>query len=161
MKVAKYILIFALAAKAVYAYATHHPSEEELFRINGVVHQVHLGVQGTSTYFLIASDGDVLKYSSYYGIVWPGMERIAKGEAVSILAEKNKLKKGQFIAGREFWIWKLTKGDAVIVKYEDVLDMIKKKEASENVYINYLLYFAFAFLLFAYIQKALSNASEG
>jgi plasmid replication initiation protein len=48
------------------------------------------------------------------------------------LLKKNKLKKGQFITGKVFWIWELTKGDDIIVKYEDVLSMVKNEEAREN-----------------------------
>jgi hypothetical protein len=86
--VAGYVLLFALTAKIVYMYATHHPSKEDLFFVKGVVHKVHLGGQGTLTYFIVESNGQVNRYSSYYGKVWPGMENIVKGDIVSILAEK-------------------------------------------------------------------------
>jgi len=159
IKAANYILLLALAAKAVHVYATHHPSKDELLHIDGVVQQASLGGHGRSTYFLIESDGETVTCSSYYGMVWPGMERIAKGETVSVLAERNKLRKGQYVTGKAFWIWQLTTADETIVTYEEVHEMSKRREAGEKIYINYLLYFAFAFSLFAYIQKWPAKAS--
>lgn len=159
VKAANYILLLALATKAVHAYATHHPSKDALLHIHGVVQQASLGGHGRSTFFLIESDGETITCSSYYGMVWPGMERIAKGETVSVLAERNTLRKGQYVTGKAFWIWQLTTADKTIVTYEEVREMSKRREAGEKIYINYLLSFAFAFFFFAYIQKWPAKAS--
>ena len=91
LSTAGYIFIFSLAAKGVFLYGAQHPSKKDLIFVSGVVKQLRLGGQGKATFFRIESDRGTHHYSSYYGKVWPGMERIHLEDRVQILAERNKL----------------------------------------------------------------------
>ncbi len=91
ISVAGYVLIFAIAAKGVSLYESQHPLKEELLFVNGIVREVRLGGEGKATWFQIEVKGRTNRYSSYYGMVWPGMEHIQEGDRLEVLAERNKL----------------------------------------------------------------------
>ena len=101
LSAAGYIFVIALAAKGIFLYESQHPSKNNLIFVNGVVKKLKLGGQGKSTYFRIDSDRGTHRYSSYYGKVWPGMERIRIKDQVQMLAERNKLKRGELLTGKQ------------------------------------------------------------
>jgi hypothetical protein len=150
---AGYIFVLALAAKGIFLFGSQHPSKDELLFVEGIVRQVRLGGQGTSTWFQIESDGGTHRYSSYYGRVWPGMERIRPDDRVEVFAERNKLNKNELITGRQYYIWELIHRNQIIVAYEDVRSLITGKESTLNRYANGVLAASVVFLVIAYTRK--------
>jgi hypothetical protein len=136
VKAAVYLFMIALSAKGIALYATHHPMKDDLISVSGIVKKVRLGGEGKSTYFRIESGNGTNRYSSYYGKVWPGMERIKSGDMLSLLTERNKLYKNEFISGKQYYIWELIHQKQVIMNYEDVRMMVQDIEATEHRYIN-------------------------
>ncbi|NOR65059.1 MAG: hypothetical protein GQ468_03480, partial [Candidatus Scalindua sp.] len=99
--------MFAVCAKGVSFYANQHPLKEELLSVHGTIKDVRLGGLGKATSLQIKSEHGTHRYSSYYGKVWQGMERIQSGDRVDLLAERNRLNKNEFIAGKRYYIWEL------------------------------------------------------
>jgi len=153
VSLAGYIFIFAIAAKGVALYENQHPQKEDLLVVNGIVRQVRLGGEGKSTWFQIEKDGRRNRYSSYYGMVWSGMEHIQEGDRVNVLAERNRLSRGELITGKQYYIWELIHLNRVIVAYEDIHEMVQSKEETLNQYINGFLTVSTVFLIIAYIRK--------
>ena len=143
----------ALAAKGIFLYGSQHPSKKDLIFVNGVVKKLKLGGQGKSTYFKIESDRGTHRYSSYYGKLWQGMERIHLENRVQLLAERNKLNRGDLLTGKQYYIWELIHENEVIVPYEDVRNLVKGKEKTINQYANVALACSTVFLLFTYYRK--------
>jgi hypothetical protein len=153
LSVAGYLFIFAIAAKGVSLYASQHPSKEDLIVVDGIVKKMRLGGNGKSTSFQIKTHNGTHVYSSYYGIVWPGMERIRLSDRVHVLAERNKLNKNEPITGKRYYIWELIHRDRVIFSYDDIHGLVTDKEESFNRYLNGILAVSAIFLLIAYIHK--------
>ncbi len=160
LSLAAYIFVLALAAKGVFLYGSQHPPKEGLLVVRGVVKQVRLGGRGNSTRFRIESDGGTFRYSSYYGKVWPGMERIQPEERVQVLAERNKLNKNELLSGKQYYIWELIHDNQVIVAYDDVRELVEGKEAIANRYASGALAASAVFILIACIRKAFLNREE-
>jgi hypothetical protein len=150
---AGYIFIFAIAAKGIFLYGSHHPQKDELFSVNGIVKEVRLGGEGKATSFQIEVEGTTNRYSSYYGKVWSGMEHIQARDRVNVLAERNKLSRGEIISGKQYYIWELVHRNRVIVAYEDVHELVRSKEKILNRYINSFLKISSVLLIIAYIRK--------
>jgi hypothetical protein len=157
LSAAGYIFIMALAAKGIFLYGSQHPSKNNLIFVNGVVKKLKLGGQGKSTYFRIDSDRGTHRYSSYYGKVWPGMERIRIKDQVQMLAERNKLKRGELLTGKQYYIWELIHENQVIVSYEDIRNLVKGKEENLNQYANVILACSAIFLLLACYRKIIQR----
>lgn len=153
LSVAGYLFIFAIAAKGVYFYGSQHPSKEELIVVYGIVKKMRLGGNGKSTSFQIKSHNGTHVYSSYYGVVWPGMELIRLHDQVHVLAERNKLNKNELITGKRYYIWELIHREKVIFSYDDIRELVNGKEESFNRYLNGILAVSALFLLIAYIRK--------
>jgi hypothetical protein len=81
------------------------------------------------------------------------MELIQPEDLVQVLAERNRLNKNELISGKKFYIWELIHHNQVVVAYEDVHDMIKATEATENRYVNGFLAASVVLLLIAYVRK--------
>jgi len=96
-------------------------------------------------------------YSSYYGKVWPGMERIHIKDQVQMLAERNKLKRGELLTGKQYYIWELIHENQVIVSYEDICNLVKGKEENLNQYAKVILACSAIFLLFACYRKIIQR----
>ncbi len=152
--------MFAVCAKGVYLYESQHPLKEELLSVQGIIRDVHLGGKGKATALHIESKHGTHRYSSYYGKVWPGMELIEAGDQVNVLVERNKLNRNELIAGKEFYIWELTHQHHLIIRYEDVRDMVQGKEATVNRYINLWLVVSFIFLIIAYVRKVVQKLTH-
>lgn len=155
MKVSVYFFIFALCAKGVHYYANNHPTKDELLHITGTVTEVRLGGQGRATKLEVKSSYGTHIYSSYYGKVWPGMERIKTGDKVYILAERNKFNKNELFSGKSYYIWELKHQGQIIINYNDVIKFVGEKEAMVNRYINYWLVISFFFLMYALVRRDL------
>jgi len=153
LSAAGYIFIFAIAAKGIALYGSQHPQKEDLLSVNGIVRKVRLGGEGKATYIQIDVKGITNRYSSYYGIVWPGMENIQEGDTVNMLAERNKLSRDELISGKQYYIWELIHRNRVIVAYEDVYELVRSRENILNRYINSFLKISSALLIIAYIRK--------
>ena len=153
LSLAGYLLLLAIAAKGVFIYGSQHPLKEDLIIVDGIVKRIRLGGNGKSTSFQIKSDNGTHVYSSYYGLVWPGMERIQIEDWVHILAERNKLNRNELITGKRYYIWELIQGDQVIVSYDDIRELVNGKEKSLNKYSNNILVVSAIFLLIAYMRK--------
>ena len=153
LSVAGYIFIFAIAAKGIFLYGSQHPQKDELLSVNGIVQQFRLGGEGSATSFQIEVEGRTNRYSSYYGKVWSGMEHIQEGDRVSVLAERNKLSRGEFISGKQYYIWELIQRNRVIVSYDDIHEMVQSKEETLNQYINGFIKISSVLLIIAYIRK--------
>ena len=157
LSLAGYTFIFALAAKGIFIYGSQHPSKNNLIFVNGVVKKLKLGGQGKSTYFKIESERGTHHYASYYGKLWPGMERIQLADRVQLLAERNKLNRGELLTGKQYYIWELIHENQVIVPYEDVRNLVKGKEETINQYANVILACSTIFLLFACYRKIIQR----
>ncbi len=153
LSAAGYLFLFAMAAKGVFIYGSQHPLKEDLIIVDGTVKKIRLGGNGKSTSFQIKSDKGTHVYSSYYGLVWPGMERIRIEDRVHVLVERNKLNRNEFITGKSYYIWELIHGDQVIVSYDDVRGLVIGKEKSLNKYSSVILVVSAFFLLIAYIRN--------
>ncbi len=153
LSAAGYLFTFALAAKGIFLFGSLHPPKAELLSVVGVVRQVRVGGQGKSTRFQIQSDRGTHRYSSYYGKVWPGMERIRPEDRVRVLAERNKLNSNELIGGKQYYIWELIHHNQVIVTYEDVRDLVREKETTANRYASAVLAASVVFLVIAYTRK--------
>ena len=108
--------MFAICTKGVHFYASRHPPKEKLLSIHGIIRDVRLGGQGKATTLQIESEYGTHRYSSYYGMVWPGMERIQSGDRVDLLVERNRLNKSEFIDGKRYYIWELKHKDQIIIE---------------------------------------------
>ena len=153
LRVAAYIFVFAVCAKAVLLYESHHPEKEKLLPVQGVVSAVNLGGQGNATSLQVASEHGTQRYSSYYGKVWPGMERIQTGDSVILLVERDKTNKNELFAGKRYYIWELTHQGQIIISYEEVRNMVQNMEATVNRYVDLWLAISFVLVLIAYIRK--------
>ena len=153
VSLAAYVFIFAVCAKIVYFYASQYPLKEELLSVHGIIKDVQLGGQGKATILQIKSEYGTHRYWSYYGKVWPGMERIQSGDRVDLLAERNRLNKNEFIEGKRFYIWELAHQNQIIINYEDIREMVQGNEAIVNRYINLWLATNFVFLAVVYLNK--------
>jgi hypothetical protein len=153
LSAAAYIFIMALAAKGIFLYGSQHPSKKDLIPVNGIVKKIKLGGQGNSTYFKIESDRGTHRYSSYYGKVWPGMERIHLEDRVEMLAERNKLSRGELLTGKQYYIWGLIHENQAIVLYEDVRNLVNGEEQTINQYANVILACSTILLLIASFRK--------
>jgi len=151
------MLIFALCVQGVDYYASYHPSKNQLIEVQGIVKEVKLGRHGRATRLKIKSHFGTHRYSSYYGIVWPGMELIRTGNQIKVLAERNNLNRGDFITGKSYFIWELVYGEQMIIKYEDILRLVSEKDSQIHLLANYLLVISILFFLFAYIRKITQN----
>ena len=49
-----------------------------------------------------------------------------------MLAERNKLKRGELLTGKQYYIWELIHENQVIVSYEDICNLVKGKEENLN-----------------------------
>jgi hypothetical protein len=153
LKAAGYFFMFAVCAKLVYFVEAGHPAKEKLMPVQGVVREVKIGGQGSSTYLKIKSQPGTHRYSSYYGKDWPGMERIRPGDRVDLLVERNRLNKNELFSGKQYYIWELVHRDQVIIRYEDIHTLVRDKDAIANRFINIWLAVSFTFLGVAYVRS--------
>jgi hypothetical protein len=159
LKAAGYFFVFAVCAKLVYFVEAGHPAKEMLIPVQGVVREVKIGGEGSSTYLKIESQSGTHRYSSYYGKDWTGMERIRAGDRVALLVEKNRLNKNELFSGKEYYIWELVHQDEVLIRYEDILTLVHDKDAIANRFINIWLAVSFVFLVAAYVRKGIRGAT--
>lgn len=152
LSTAGYIFVFAIAAKLIFIYGSQHPAKHDLLPVNGFVKEIRLGGHGKSTSFSIQSDRGYHRYSSYFGKVWPGMERVKIGDRVQVLAERKKLNRNEIISGKEYYIWELTYNDQAILTYDDVWALVTPKEATANRYASNILLVSVVFLVIAYVR---------
>ena len=153
LRAAAYFFVFAVCAKGIVFFASHHPQKEKLLPAQGVVSAVSIGGQGNATSIQVESEHGAQRYSSYYGKVWQGMERIQTGDSVNLLVERDRTNKNELFAGKRYYIWELTHHGQILIRYEDVRDMVQDMEATEHRYINLWLAISFLLLLIAYIRK--------
>lgn len=151
--VAAYAFILALCVKGVFLYENQHAPKEELLYIHGAVTEIRLGGHGNATTLQVESQHGTRRCSSYYGKVWPGMERIQLGDQVDLLVERDKLNKNELIGGKRYYIWELIHGEEIIISYEGVREIVLGKEATINRYIDLWLAISFVVLLGAYARK--------
>ena len=157
---AGYLFLFAIAAKGVALYEGRHPLKEDLLPVSGYVREAHIGGDGRATYFQIESDGETSQYSSYFGKVWPGMELIREGDHLYVLAERNRMSRGELITGRQYYIWELIHNKRVIVAYEDIHELVQSEEAVLNRYVNVVLMMSTLLLIIAYVRKISGPAKD-
>ena len=160
LTVAGYFFLFALAAKGIAIYASRHPPLEELFLVNGIVREVRLGVEGSATWFRVEANGETLRYSSYFGVVWPGMVDIHEGDRVQIFAERNKMNRDELFGGRQYYIWELVHDGEIIVAYDDIRSLVEAKEATLDQYVNWILGVSAILLAFAYVRRKIRAESS-
>jgi hypothetical protein len=153
LKVAGYFFMLAVCAKLIYFVEAGHPAIEKLMPVQGVVREVKIGGEGSSTYLIIESQPGTHRYSSYYGKDWPGMERIRAGDRVELLVEKNRLNKNELFSGKQYYIWELVHQDQVIIRYEDILTLVQDKDSIANRFINIWLAVGFTFLVVVYVRS--------
>lgn len=153
LRAASYFFVFAVCAKGVFLYATHHPPKQGLLSVQGIVSAVVLGGKGDATSIQIHSQYGTQSYSSYYGIVWPGMERIKAGDLLHLLVERDKTNNKEFFTGKRYYFWEVTHQGRTIVSYEDVRETVRSTEAIVNRYIDLWLTISCVLLLMIYIHK--------
>jgi len=152
LSVAWYIFILAIAAKLIFIYGSQHPAKNDLLPVDGLVAKVRLGGNGKSTSFFIESHRGINRYSSYFGKVWPGMERIEPGDKVRILAERKRLNRDEIISGKEYYIWEMVHNNQVVLTYDNVWALVTPKEATLNRYASNFLFISIIFLAIAYTR---------
>lgn len=160
LKIAAYFFILAVCAKAVYIYVNNHPSKDELLYVRGTVTQIRLGGQGKATNLEVKSRNGTHIYSSYYGKVWPGMDRIEVKDKVEIYAERNKLNKNEFISGKRYYIWELIHKNQIIINYDDVMKLVHEKESIINRYINYWLVISIFLMIYALLRRNVEQVQK-
>jgi hypothetical protein len=74
-----------------------------------------------------------------------------------MLAERNKLKRGELLTGKQYYIWELIHENQVIVSYEDICNLVKGKEENLNQYAKVILACSAIFLLFACYRKIIQR----
>jgi len=158
---AGYFFMFAVCAKLVYFYASHHPVKGDLIPIQGIVRQVRLGGEERAAYLKVTSNIGTHRYSSYYGKVWPGMERIQIGDRVDLLAEKNRLNPHKPVTGNQYYLWELVHNNRRIIEYDDVRSMVTATEATINKYINIWLAMGLALWIGVTIRRRMKRAESG
>ena len=89
------------------------------------------------------------------------MEFIRIGDRASLLAEKNKLNKRELITGKQFYIWELIHNDQIIIRYEDVSELVQENEAVMIKFVNLWLIISFALLVIVYGRKVLNKSRTG
>ena len=156
-QVAVYLFIITLAAKGIIYYGSQHPPKERLLSVDGMVREVRLGGQGNATWLMVESDGETLRYSSYYGRLWPGMERIGDGDRVQVLAERDRINRNELFTGRQYYIWELLHDGEVVVPYDDVRAQVETQEATLDRYVNGILGATALLLLFAYVRRRFAD----
>lgn len=72
---------------------------------------------------------------------------------MKILAERNRLKRNEFISGKQYYIWELTFNGEVIVDYDDVRGMVTAKEETANRFANYVFAASLVFLAAASLRS--------
>jgi hypothetical protein len=154
LKVAGYFFMFAVCAKLIYFVEASHPAKENLLPVQGVVREVKIGGEGSSTYLKVESLAGTHRYSSFYGKDWPGMELIRAGDRINLLVEKNRLNKNELFSGKQYYIWELVHGDQMIIRYEYMRILVQGKDAIANRFINIWLTVGFAFLVAVYVRKS-------
>ena len=159
-KAAGYFFMFAVCAKLIYFVEAGHPAKEKLLPVQGVIREVKIGGEGSSTYLKIESQPGTHRYSSYYGKDWPGMELIRAGDRVDLLVEKDRLNKNEMFSGKQYYIWELVHRDQVIIRYEDIRTLVHDKDATANRYINIWLAVSFAFLVAVYVFKGSKKSTK-
>jgi hypothetical protein len=157
---AGYFFMFAVCAKLVAYVETNHPSKENLVPVHGIVREIKLGGPGSSTYLKLESQEGVHRYSSYFGEDWPGMEYILTGDRIKLLAEKNRLNKGELIAGKEFYIWELIHNGQDIIRYDDVSKLVQDKESVMLKFVHLWLIISFALLVIVYSRNILNKQQD-
>lgn len=160
LQCAGYFFAFAVCAKLIAIVETRHPLKENLLPVQGIVREVKLGGPGSSTYLKVESQAGIHRFSSYFGEDWPGMEYIRIGDRISLLAEKNKLNKNEFITGKEFYIWELIHQDQIIIRYEDVSKLVQDKESVMLKFVHLWLIISFALLVIVYSRKILNKQQD-
>ena len=160
LSVTAYLFAIVLAAKGIFLYGSQHPPKADLFLVQGVVKELKLGGGGSSTWFRIETNEKTSRYSSYYGKLWPGMERIQVEDSVRVLAERNKLNKNEILTGRQYYLWELVHDDTIIVDYDDVRELVEGKEATANRYATGALAASALFLIVASTRKVFLNREE-
>jgi hypothetical protein len=161
LQCAGYFFMFAICAKLIAYVETNHPVYENLLPVQGIVHEVKLGGPGSSTYLKVESREGIHRYSSYFGEDWPGMEYIRIGDRINLLVEKNKLNKRELITGKEFYMWELIHNDQIIIKYEDVRELVLDNEAVMIKFIHLWLVISFSLLIIVYGRKVLNKPQPG
>ena len=156
-----YFFAFAVCAKLIALVETKHPSKENLLPVHGLVREIKLGGPGSSTWLKLESREGTHRYSSYFGEDWPGMEFIRIGDRASLLAEKNKLNKRELITGKQFYIWELIHNDQIIIRYEDVRELVQENEAVMIKFVNLWLIISFVLLVIVYGRKVLNKPRTG
>ena len=160
LKAAGYFFMFAVCAKLVYFVEASHPAKEKLMSVQGVVREVKIGGEGSSTYLKVESFSGTHRYSSFYGKDWPGMEFIRAGDKVDLLVEKNRLNKNELFTGKQYYIWKLVHGGQLIIRYEDILILVQGKDTTANRYINIWLAISFTLLIIVYVRKVFNKSRD-
>lgn len=162
LNVAVYFFVFAVCAKGVVYFAGQHPPKEALLSAQGTVTAVNLGGQGNATSLELASEQGPQRYSSYFGIVWPGMQSIAVGDYVEMLVERDRTNKNEMFTGKRYYFWELVHQGEIVVDYEEVGQMVGNKEATVDRYVDYWLVAGCIFLIIAYMRKTiLMRKSKG
>ena len=161
LQCAGYFFAFAVCAKLIALVETNHPVYENLLPVQGVVHEVKLGGPGSSTYLKVESREGIHRYSSYFGEDWPGMEYIRIGDRISLLVERSKFNKKELITGKEYYMWELIHQDRMIIRYEDISELVQDKEAVMIKFIHLWLVISFSLLIIVYGRKVLNKPQPG
>ena len=160
LQCAGYFFMFAVCAKMIVYVETNHPAYENLLPVQGVVHEVKLGGPGSSTYLKVESRDGIHRYSSYFGEDWPGMEFIRMGDRVSLLVERSKFNKKELITGKEYYIWELIHQGRMIIRYEDVSELVQDKELLMLKFIHLWLFISFFILVIVYTRNVLNKSRD-
>ncbi len=133
----------------------------DLFTKEGTIENIYIGGKGRQTYIDVQSSGNVDRYRSLLGKIWPGMSNLKEGDKISVTAWEQ----GQAGEYREpypiYYIWQLSKGSEVIIRAEDMSKLKKLNEYNINRFADWSLLLGTILVGVAYMRhkklKALND----
>jgi hypothetical protein len=89
------------------------------------------------------------------------MEFVRIGDRVSLLVERSKFNKKELVTGKEYYIWELIHQDRMIIRYEDISELVQDKESVMLKFIHLWLVISFSLLIIVYGRKVLNKPQPG
>ena len=153
-QVALYIFLMALFLKGMILWDSTLPARDELIFVRGIVRTARLGGDGSATYLKVEAEGRTRKYSTYHGKVWSGMEMLAEGDVVEMLAEKKKL---QWRGERDtYWIWDFSADGQKIIEYEEMFIFRQQAGKNQNRFADIVVVVSASLFCIAFIRKLMN-----
>ena len=137
---ALYLLILALALKAMLAYSHVEPSRDSLMPVSGEITELSLGGDGKPTWIKLAADKELPPLYTYYGRVWPEMRGLKTGMQAEALIEEPRLKRPGMKPGDQFFklFWVDTYDKIILVNSNRHVALKHKSDTAKHFFLNVL-----------------------